>query len=218
MSIDQSIESNEIGTGVCYLHVPGRLTYPTDTRPFQVTYVVNAESCEETTLNQAFTRTGLANSSCAILPGLDHITVKCTGKNATAFAEMWGILKCVRACVCVYICGCGGRGLEWEGVGDVLCRPFSLWDGFVDRHRGVETLGDWSIDCVDIYAHQPTTPTYPPITITHSTRCDPDFGAPTHNFTLYDGCNVRIGGTLVSAFLEGAWVGSGRGCGCLVGV
>lgn len=41
----------------------------------------------------------------------------------------------------------------------------------------------------------PNTPT--------PTQCDPDFGRPTVNLTLYDGCNVRIGGTLVSAYLEG---------------
>lgn len=62
-------------------------------RPTQVTYLLNAESCEETTLNQAFTRTGLANNTCTIIPGLDHMTVECTGTNGTALATMWGIFK-----------------------------------------------------------------------------------------------------------------------------
>jgi hypothetical protein len=92
--------------------------------------VLNAESCEETMLNQAFTRTGVANSSCHIIPGLDHLTVECTGTNGTALAHMWGIFN---------------------------------------------------------------------------TQCDPDFAAPTRNFTMYAGCNVMIGGSLVSAFLEGGW-------------
>lgn len=51
--------------------------------------MINAESCEETTLNQAFTRTALANNSCAIIPGLDHVSLECTGTNGTATGASW---------------------------------------------------------------------------------------------------------------------------------
>lgn len=71
-----------------------------------MTFVINAESCEETTLNQAFTRTALANNSCAIIPGLDHISLECTGTNGTATGYLWGILNTeVRASGCLILLG-----------------------------------------------------------------------------------------------------------------
>jgi hypothetical protein len=58
-----------------------------------VTYIINMESCQEGTLSSVFTRVGRADSSCTLLPGLQHGTVVCTGQNGEATGQLWGIIK-----------------------------------------------------------------------------------------------------------------------------
>lgn len=70
------------------------------------------------------------------------------------------------------------------------------------------------VDPIDASVGGSIESTRTPIILTdtpyNSTRCDPDFAAPTRNYTLYAGCNVRIGETLVSAFLEGCPTGKSK--------
>lgn len=147
-------------------------TPPADTKTKtqqQVTFLLNAESCEETTFNRAFTRTAVANRSCALIPGLDHVSLECTGTNGTATGYMWGILNT-------------------EVRISILLR-FSLFGSLTTR------------GCAGMLVTLTNRTTER--TLAPTRQCDPDFGRPTVNLTLYDGCNVRIGGTLVSAYLEG---------------
>jgi len=59
----------------------------------KITYLLNWESCEQGSMNSQFTRVGLADESCTLLPGLEHATIKCTGKKGMAVGSLWGILK-----------------------------------------------------------------------------------------------------------------------------
>ncbi|KAM3569770.1 hypothetical protein VYU27_008134 [Nannochloropsis oceanica] len=58
-----------------------------------VTYVMNTESCKEGTFSRIFTRVGRADSSCTLLPGLQHGTVECTGQNGEATGQLWGTIN-----------------------------------------------------------------------------------------------------------------------------
>lgn len=140
----------------------------------QVTFLLNAESCEETTFNQAFTRTAVANSSCALIPGLDHVSLECTGTNGTATGYMWGILN---------------TEVRYSS------NPCT---SFCSIHRPPPNVTRGCAGMLVTLTNRTTERTHAP-----PRQCDPDFGRPTVNLTLYDGCNVRIGGTLVSAYLEG---------------
>lgn len=59
----------------------------------KVTYVINTESCDQGTLNSVLTRVGKADSTCTLMPGLQHGTVMCTGQKGEAMGQLWGIIK-----------------------------------------------------------------------------------------------------------------------------
>ena len=76
-----------------FLLLPALLLAATTTMAQKVTYVINNESCDEGMLTSVLTRVGQADSSCMLLPGLQHGTVVCTGQNGEAMGQLWGIIK-----------------------------------------------------------------------------------------------------------------------------
>lgn len=79
-------------SSTAFLLLPALLLAAT-TMAQKVTYVINMESCDQGTLNSVLTRVGKADSSCTLLPGLQHGTVVCTGQNGEATGQLYGIIK-----------------------------------------------------------------------------------------------------------------------------